>query len=327
MGAAGTLPRRHYCTYFDSRYLLKGLALARSLERTAPSYSLTVLCLDDLAKRTLDRLALPGVATMGLAELESAVPALLGAKASRSLVEYYFTCTSAFVRHLRQRGPAGEPLTYLDADLWFFASPEPLFDELRGQSVTMVAHRFPPRLEHLESHGIYNVGWLSFADDAPARECLDWWSERCLEWCYDRVEPGRFADQKYLDQWPGLFAGVHAIEHGGANVAPWNVAGYSIARRGGVLFAGDSPLLFYHFAAFKRLAPWLFEPSLGSYGGRMTPALRSEVYLPYIAELRTIENWLKSAAPEFDAGWGSARRPGWLSMARRLVRGELLVAR
>lgn len=326
MSAAGSGGHRHFCTYFDSRYLLKGLGLARSLERTSPGFSLTALCLDDLAKRTLDRLALPGIVTLALADLEAAVPALLEAKRNRSLVEYYFTCTSAFVRHLRERGPAGAPLTYLDADLWFFASPEALFTELSGHSVMMVAHRFPPGLRHLEAHGIYNVGWLSFADDAPARACLAWWGERCLEWCYDRVEPGRFADQKYLDQWPALFPGVHAIEHRGANVAPWNVDAHPIARRGDALFAGDSPLLFYHFAAFKRLTPWLFEPALGSYGARMTTALREDVYLPYIAELRAIESWLKTAAPDFNAGWGTARRPGWLSMAKRLLRGELLLA-
>ncbi|MEO5616813.1 MAG: glycosyl transferase [Candidatus Eisenbacteria bacterium] len=327
MAVAGSDPRRYFCTYFDSRYLLKGLALARSLERASPGFTLTVLCLDGLAKRTLDRLALSGIATLALSDLEAAVPGLLEAKRNRSLVEYYFTCTSSLVRHLREEGPAGQPLTYLDADLWFCASPEPLFDELRGHSVTMVAHRFPPGLEPLEIHGIYNVGWLSFADDAPARKCLAWWSERCLEWCYDRVEPGRFADQKYLDQWPALFSGVHAIQHRGANVAPWNVATHPITRRGDALFAGESPLLFYHFAAFKRLAPWLFEPALGSYGARMTTTLRSEVYLPYIAELRAIETWLKTAAPEFGADWGTARQPGWLPMARRLFRGELLIAR
>jgi len=326
VGGTAPAPHRHYCTYFDSRYLLKGLALARSLARTSPGFSLTVLCLDDLAKRTLDRLAVPGVSTLALAELEAATPALLAAKANRTRVEYYFTCTSSFVRLLRERGPAGEPLTYLDADLWFFAPPEPLFDELAGRSVTMVAHRFPPGLEHLESHGVYNVGWLSFADDASARACLAWWSERCIEWCYDRVEPGRFADQKYLDQWPARFAGVHAIEHRGANVAPWNAAAHPVTRRGDAAFAGDAALIFYHFAAFKRLAPWLFEPALGSYGARMTPELRDFVYRPYIAELRAIERELRTSAPDFGDFWGTARRPGWVAMAKRLVRGELLVA-
>ncbi|MGO8085215.1 hypothetical protein [Rhizobium leguminosarum] len=29
-------------------------------------------------------------------------------------------------------------------------------------------------------------------------------------------------DQKYLDEWPDLYANCHIIEHPGAGVAPWN---------------------------------------------------------------------------------------------------------
>ena len=319
-------PPRAFCTYFDSNYLLKGLALYRSLQRHAPGSTLFVLALDERALQTLRTLALPGLTAVPLAELEAAAPALAATRANRTLVEYYFTCTSSFVRWLRDRVAPGKPLTYVDADLWFVASPEPLFDELRGQSVTMVAHRFAPALRHLESHGVYNVGWLSFADDADARACLAWWSERCIEWCYDRVDNGRFADQKYLDAWPARFKGVHAIANPGANVAPWNVGSQPVARRGGVLFAGAAPLLFYHFAAFKRLTPWLFEPGLAGYGARMTPALRDLLYRPYVAECRVIERWLRHAAPDFGNGWGSVRRPGWAGVARRLLRGQLLLA-
>ena len=324
--ASAGAPARHFCTYFDSNYLLKGLALYRSLRRHSPGATLHVLALDDRALRTLRQLALPDLVAVPLADLEQAAPELLAAKGNRSTVEYYFTCTSPFVRWLRERTAPGEPLTYVDADLWFFASPEPLFDDPRGASVTIIGHRFAPEQKHLEIHGVYNVGWLSFADDAEARACLAWWSERCLEWCYDRIEDGRFADQKYLDDWPTRFPGVRVIANLGANVAPWNVATQPIARRGGVLVAGETPLLFFHFAAFKRLTPWLFEPSLANYGVRITPALRAEVYLPYITECRAIERWLRRTAPGFGKGWGSVRRPGWLGMAQRLLRGELLLA-
>jgi len=323
---AGAGPHRTFCTYFDSNYLLKGMALYRSLERHVPNFTLHVLCLDGAALETLRTLNLPGLVAIPLEELEAAQPRLLEAKSNRSTVEYYFTCTSSFVLHLRQRAAAGQPITYLDADLWFFAPVEPLFDELRGASVTMVGHRFPSGLEHLADHGIYNVGWLSFADDQNARECLRWWSDRCIEWCYDRVEPGRYADQKYLDEWPRRFAGVHPIEHRGANVAPWNVAASPISRRDGLLYAGEAPLIFYHFAAFKRLAPGLYDPGLTSYGARLTPALRDEIYRPYLAECHGIDERLRRLVPNYAGGWGSKRRPGPLALARLLLSGKLLVS-
>ena len=159
-----------------------------------------MLCLDDATADTLERLALPGIEPLRLAALEAAHPELLEARANRSRVEYYFTCTPTLIRHLLAATPPGESLMYLDADLYFFSDPEPIDQELAGHSILIVGHRFTAALRGLEEHGIYNVGLLGFVNDANARACLEWWSARCIEWCYDRVEPERFADQKYLDQ-------------------------------------------------------------------------------------------------------------------------------
>ena len=82
----------------------------------------------------------------------------------------------------------------------------------------------PGALADQRRFGIYNVGWVSVRRRDDGIAALRWWRERCIEWCYDRVEGDRFADQRYLDRLPELFAGVHVIEHLGANLAPWNFA-------------------------------------------------------------------------------------------------------
>lgn len=315
-----------FCTYFDSNYLFRGLALYRSLARHAPGCVLWALCLDDVSRRAIERLALPGLHALPLATLEASEPRLLEAKRGRSIVEYYFTCTPALIWHLLTREAGGEPVAYLDADLYFFARPDPLFAESQGSSVTIIGHRFPPALRHLEEYGIYNVGWLTFADDPAARECLGWWRDRCLEWCYDRLEDGKFADQKYLDDWPARFQRVHVLEHPGAGIAPWNVAAHPLGMRDGLRLDGEAPLIFYHFASFKRLASWLYEPGLARYGARLTPALRNQVYLPYVEELREIERWLERALPDLRPGWGTARGTGYRAVLVGLLRRQLLVA-
>ena len=82
---------RVYCTYFDSGYLSRGLALIESLRahgddaRSGCSPSTTS------RKRYLDEAAIPGVTAITIAEIEAAVPALLPLKSQRSRMEYYFT--------------------------------------------------------------------------------------------------------------------------------------------------------------------------------------------------------------------------------------------
>lgn len=119
-------------------------------------------------------------------------------------------------------------------------------------SVAITPHRFPPELRDYVRYGIYNVGWLSFRHDPVANECLHWWRARCLEWCYDRVEDGKFADQKYLDQWPALFGSVAVLTHPGANLAAWNLSSVKLGRGDGTVTADGRPLIFYHFHQLKK---------------------------------------------------------------------------
>ncbi len=148
-------------------------------------------------------------------------------------------------------------ITYLDADLFFFADPKPIFEEIGDRSIAIIGHRYPPQLHHLLEFGIYNVGWLSFRRDENGLACLQRWRQQCLEWCYDRAEEGRYADQKYLDDWPESFQSVVVLRHKGANLAPWNLANYRIHRAQDRVWVDDDPLIFYHFQGFTQLKSWM----------------------------------------------------------------------
>src|SRR5204863_5119257 len=82
-----------FCTLFDSRYLLKGLVLHETLMRARPDARLTVYCFDDAAQELLGALALPGVETIALAELERGDAELAAVKGDRSAGEDCWTAT------------------------------------------------------------------------------------------------------------------------------------------------------------------------------------------------------------------------------------------
>ena len=276
----------HFCTYFDQRFLSRGLALYHSLLDHCRSFHLWVLCLDEPVHAALSALELPHMTLVPLAELEAADRELLKVKGGRSTVEYYFTCTPAWPLWVFNHAPHLDMITYLDADLFFFADPAPIFEELGARSVGIIAHRFPPDMRWRECYGIYNVGWVSFRRDANGIACLRWWRERCIEWCHDRAEAGRFGDQKYLDAWPELFDGVAVLEHPGANVAPWNLVGHTLDWINGRVTCCGRPLIFFHFHGLRRVWRWLVDPNLTLYEARITPVFRRYVLLPYLVCLR-----------------------------------------
>lgn len=155
----------HFCTYFDSNYLLRGLTLYRSLSETGCIFQLYVLTLDTRAYAALIALAAPNLYPISLASLESWEPRLLDAKANRSRIEYYFTLSPVLPLYMLAQKPEIEVITYLDADLFFYRSPQPIFDELGEHSILITEHNFPNHLRDKEKFGRYNVQYQSFRRD------------------------------------------------------------------------------------------------------------------------------------------------------------------
>jgi len=244
--------RNEFCTLFDRNYLPRGLVLYRSLERVCADFRLRVFCMDDETQTVLERMALPNLSVIGLAELERHDPELLAVKPTRTQLEYCWTATPSVCAYSLDVEPELEQITYLDADLMFFTDPAPIFDELGADSVLIVPHRYAPQWQHLEAtSGTYNVQFMTFKRDERGLRALGWWRERCLEWCYNRVEDGKLGDQKYLDDWPERFEGVHVLEHVGGGLAPWNVANHALAEENGQPQVDGRPLVFYHYQSLK----------------------------------------------------------------------------
>ena len=280
------MPHRHYCTYFDHRYLPIGLALYASLQRVGGEFTLWVLALDDEAVDFLRESGFSGIRVVSLADLEAFDPELKAIECTRSRIEYYFTCSPCFPRYLLAT-QGMDAITYLDSDLSFFSSPEPLFEELGGGSVLIAPHRFSDAATRTHArYGRYNVGWLTFRSDEAGTACLEWWRQRCIEWCYDRVESDRYADQKYLDQFETMFPGVRPTSHPGANLAPWNIGGHSVEFVDGTARVDGQPLVFFHFQGFRRIDEDTYDSNLTSYGARLTPPMSDGIFRPYIADLR-----------------------------------------
>jgi len=279
------VPVRHFCTYFDSNYLARGLVLHQSLEEHSEGdFRLYVLCLDERVEEVLRELGKSSIVPIPLADVEQWDRELLEAKENRSRVEYYFTLSPVLSLYVLENFDC-DIVTYLDADLMFFSSPEAIFDELEDKSIFITEHRFSVHLRERIKYGRFNVQCQSFRNDDVGLECLQRWRGQCLEWCYDRLEDGKFADQKYLDEWPGLYGAQLVIsKHPGVGVAPWNVDNLGLEYNKHNYYVCGERLIFYHFHGLKVLGKHLIKSGLGPYNVSSTSYLRS-LYAAYVTKL------------------------------------------
>lgn len=318
---------RDYCTYFDSAYFSRGLALYHSMKAHCAPFRLFVLCLDEACFMKILSMRLPEVVLLKLTDLEAFDPALAEAKKDRSRIEYYFTCSPCFPLYLFRTHPDVERITYLDADLFFFSSPEPVLEEIGERPIAIIPHRLAPRLAYIEKkYGVYNVGWITFTRSAEGFACLEWWRERCLEYCSILPDAVWYADQQYLDRWPGLFKDVAVLSHKGANLAPWNIANYCISACEARVTVDDVPLVFFHFHAFARVNRWFYVTHFARYGAKVGSATVHGIYRPYIRALEIAEREAGPASADPANSIAVVRAPFLKRLFRKAFRAIQIAA-
>ncbi len=289
----------YFCTLFDSNYLLKGVAMLRSLKANCPQAHVHVLCMDERTQTLLGALDMPDITCIPLASLED--EALLAVKKDRSVAEYCWTLSPCLPWYVLQKNPQIDFITYVDADLLFYSPVQPLFDEIGDASIAIIEHRFPQHLKHLEVNGRFCVEWVSFRRNEEGLTCLERWREQCVEWCYYRLEEERMGDQKYLDQWPERYSGLHILRHVGAGVAPWNYAQYRFGENAqGAITVDEDRLIFYHFHQFQLLDNGGFD-RLSAFYTDVCPEPKA-IYEGYEFALKSVLFAVRLISPGFTAG-------------------------
>lgn len=296
---------KFFCTSLDSLQLSRGLALLRSLEAHAGACQLIVLAMDQDAATRLRDPKHPALRVLLVEELTRRYPALAAARADRTSREFQATCKSWLLRHLLPTLPVGSVLTYVDASVHCYNSLHPLEEEMGTASIALAPRRPRVGLASLERLGRFDAAWISLRHDATGLACSTDWADRCADWCFERIEPDRYAEHKYLDAWPARFPNLVCWSHPGSNAAPWNVTNELLQQGETGLQLGAHPLLFYQFGDLLHLGRQVYDPGLHSYGTAFGPALRERLYLPYVRILQASEG-IVHCEPEFCIAQSSA---------------------
>jgi hypothetical protein len=275
-----------------------------------PDFKLFIFAFDDRAFKILTALKLKNTVIISLTDFED--PQLLAVKPERSIAEYCWTSTSSTVLFVLNKYGV-DNCTYIDSDICFYANPQPIFDEMGSNSILLTEHRYSPKYNKEVKSGRYCVQFVTFKNDDKGITALKWWRERCLEWCFNRYEDGKFGDQLYLDDWTERFEGVFVMKVLGGGLAAWNVQQYNFSSDSGKIIgteissAKEFDAIFYHYHYLR-----FFNDGNVELGRRiLSESVLNIFYKPYIARLNEIKIEINKNYPDFDPNGARENRFQW----------------
>jgi hypothetical protein len=230
------IQKENYVTLFSVGFLPQGINLYNSMLKYCENFELWIMCMDEDTYLFLENANLQKVKFLRVTDFES--EQMQEAKANRSLGEYCWTLSPFLPEIIFDLDNSIERVTYIDADIWFLKSPAEIFNEfeLSGSSVLITEHDYIDEFNQVNSSGRFCVQFMIYNRDRSS-EILQKWQNQCIEWCYNRVEDGKFGDQKYLDTWPEDFGGrVHVLQKKQYAQGPWNASKFAIENA-----------IFFHF--------------------------------------------------------------------------------
>ncbi len=286
----------HFVTLFDKNYLSRGLLLIDSLKKTYSSeYRIFILAMDDVVYDFFDSSQYEGVSTISVSDMIDAYKELEELRKERSVAEFCWTLSSYSIKYVIEHYNP-EMCTYVDSDLYFYYDPKILIDKMGDKSVLITEHNYYHKYDFSELCGKFCVQFMCFKNNKDGMRVLEWWRQKCEEWCYDRNEDGKFGDQKYLDDWESRFQGiVYNCNEIGCGVAPWNCQKYNLINEKGVFYVSDkiskliSHMSFFHFHGIKRMKndEWIFSTYIISEDFK-------KIYREYIKKIISIEKKLNN---------------------------------
>lgn len=238
----------NFCTVSDSKYILQGLTLFRSLKRGDTEFILHYLCIDDKSYNIIKSM-----------NDNSIIPYSIDTVLSNSTLlhlknaEYKYFCYSLASYFTNMLLDVFPKVIYLDSDIYFHKSFKYLIDDIGKADVGIFRHR-QFGLSDNRPEGLFNVGVVYFNNSDIGKYVCNWWSDAVLYKKYPHL--ATCGDQKYLEEFSffcnrkQLFVDGN-IGHG----APWQWQLYDFSEyinTGNIIWDGvKQPLVFSHFSQFN----------------------------------------------------------------------------
>ena len=166
---------------------------------------------------------------------------------------------AAFIA-LMDEFPDENSFMYLDPDMVVYGSIDAVQQALLCSQIVVTPHHLVDETSREATIdniyrtlccGVMNLGFLALSRSEEAQKFLNWRWFRCQDFCFIDFSRGLFVDQKWVDLAWGLFE-TTVLRHSGYNVANWNISQRPLTRQGDTIFAGEYPLVLFHFSGIDK---------------------------------------------------------------------------
>lgn len=245
-------------TIVSMRYLALARVTARSFKQHNPDTDFYILLADEPATDAF--VSVDGMFRfLDVSELALDAPESVFFKYSE--LELSYALTPTVIKHLLNKGYAG--VLFLKQETLVLGDLGAVISHLDSSSVLLTPHLLAPigrknsvewELNVLQA-GIFNGGFIGFADNLEARAFLDWWEGKTLESCVREVESGLHFEQRWLDFVPSFVSLYMIIRDPGINVGHWNLLDRDISVCDGQVFAQGVPCRVFRFSGYDPASP------------------------------------------------------------------------
>lgn len=281
--------RHFYCSVYSKDRAYQGVVLYKSLAKHDQEFKIFIICLDKSLIQFFEGLGFNNLIPISVQDIEESYKELIEIKELRNKNEYAWTLKPSILLHILSNFHEVKHIIWLDGDMKFFSDPKPIFDEWAAFSILLTRQYYTGPYEYLvDTYGRYQAGFIGFRKDRNSLRCLKWWQAKCIEWCHDKPDNGRWADQKYLDEWPRRFNNVGVVNNLGINMTPFTLyrlnteQGKVVVNKGNELYIDDVKLILYHYYGFRCYKGRNYD--LCCYWMKFTKETITFIYIPYIKE-------------------------------------------
>lgn len=197
---------------------------------------------------------------------------------------------------------------FLDPDTAVYSSLAPIEQDLDTHPVILTPHYIKPQPDtEFESDlammrfGSFNLGFFGVRQGEEASYFLNWWSRRCIDFCFMESQYGLSTDQKWVSIAPCFFNFLKISFNPGYNAAPWNTFERSLTSKNGNFYIinREFPLVFFHFSNFDHDDPQYLNKRASNETG-LKYALLEELGRDYSKKLKQYELSIKRVPYSFD---------------------------